>query len=710
MRTLVATGSSRRPYNPEMLTDLVQRAAPALVALALTALVVLMTWPLAANLDRAVTDPGDPYLNTFTIDWVAGSLARGSFDVFDSPLAYPARKSLAFTEHLIGIGVLAIPLYAAGVPPLTTYNILFLAGFVASGMAAWLLTWHITRSQSAAVVAAIAYAFVPYRMGQATHLQHVWSAWLPFALWTLLRLWESPTKRRAAMFTFAVVMLGLSNIHWLLFGGFALVVSAVVLASRSTDRRRFSFLTALSLVIAGVLLLPSLLPYRWVAHEYGMVRTARETLHYSATPSDWLVAPAYNRAWKEAALSHEPERRLFPGFMLIAGTAAALLGVRRFSRAVRFAVVVLGVWVVIGFLGSLGLRFPFHRFLFESVEAFQAIRVPARWAMVSYTAMAVLAGLATLLWRDRRRRATFAVLFCIAFLWEVRTFPIRWYLHPTETAEVYEWMRTLPRGGGVLELPINSLASEYEYTLGATIHRRPIVNGVSGFEPPFHRRISSLAHASPIPDQLISELEAANVKLIVVHADRLGDLEPSTVEFLRRNVAAGRLQTLGRFAHEYRGDFVFIVPPTTRKPDSLDARLTHRADRDSATLDLLAAGAFFPTQKPLVVLDFPPPAYRSVGGLLVSGWAMSPHGIRDVTVLFNNGLVERRAQLLPRPDVEKAYPGIPSSGFRLEFNIRPDEVWKKADLQVRVEDRAGRIALSPQIWFDWLPAGSEDPK
>ncbi|MBA3241938.1 MAG: hypothetical protein H0T60_11990, partial [Acidobacteria bacterium] len=41
------------------------------------------------------------------------------------------------------------------------------------------------------------------------------------------------------------------------------------------------------------------------------------------------------------------------------------------------------IWLVIGFAGSLGVNFFFHSFLFERVPLFQAVRSPARWAMVA---------------------------------------------------------------------------------------------------------------------------------------------------------------------------------------------------------------------------------------------------------------------------------------------------------------------------------------
>jgi hypothetical protein len=41
----------------------------AIVAILFVALSVAMTWPLACGLDRLVAYPGDPYINTWVLDW-----------------------------------------------------------------------------------------------------------------------------------------------------------------------------------------------------------------------------------------------------------------------------------------------------------------------------------------------------------------------------------------------------------------------------------------------------------------------------------------------------------------------------------------------------------------------------------------------------------------------------------------------------------------
>src|SRR5258708_39122308 len=70
------------------------------------------------------------------------------------------------------------------------------------------------------------------------------------------------------------------------------------------------------------------------------------------------------------------------------------------------------LWIAIGVVGSLGLNAFFHTALYHRVQAFQSLRVPARWAMIAYVGLIATGslGVAALL-RDRRggaRAALFA--------------------------------------------------------------------------------------------------------------------------------------------------------------------------------------------------------------------------------------------------------------------------------------------------------------
>jgi hypothetical protein len=436
---------------------------------------IVMTWPLAANLPLAAAHPGDPSITAWMLDWAFYALTHHPTRLFHANIFHPLPYSFAFSENLLGIVLVLAPLLAMKLPLLVIHNLAILLGFAGAGYGAALLGRHITGSMLAGVVGGFFFAFVPWRFTHLTHLQHLWTVWLPLLILAVLRLRERPTNGRAAVLVLCFVMNGLTNLHWLAFGSVAAVVTVMI----ATSSRAFFLRAVAALAIGSVLLAPMLYPY-WRARElYNMRGDAQETLHYSAVPSDWLISSLHNRVYGPHLNDGtvDPERWSFPGVL---GPLLALMGAVAMFRRSRVAVLTGLALIVLGFAGSLGLYTAFGRLLFDYVPLFKGIRVPARWAMIAYLGIAMLASCGAL--AIARRRWTYVVLLALFFV-ELRAAPIRWYLTTGDEPPVYAWLARQKLQGAVLELPADQ-ASTYPYLFWSHIHHQPLINGVSGFKPP----------------------------------------------------------------------------------------------------------------------------------------------------------------------------------------------------------------------------------
>ena len=89
---------------------------------------------------------------------------------------------MAFSEHLLGLSLIATPIIATTGNVLLAYNAAFFLSFPLCAIGAHLLTYQITRRHDLALVAGLAYGFAPYRMAQFAHIQVLSSYWMPFAL------------------------------------------------------------------------------------------------------------------------------------------------------------------------------------------------------------------------------------------------------------------------------------------------------------------------------------------------------------------------------------------------------------------------------------------------------------------------------------------------------------------------------------------------
>ena len=571
-----------------------------LSAIGYLALAIALTWPLAVNLNTAVADHGDPLLNAWIIDWNCHALTHAPLRLFDAPIFHPAKYPLAFSEHMTGVALLVIPFHLAGLGAVTVYNIAILLSFALAGFGAFVLARVITNDTIASLIAGVFFAFVSFKFDHLSHVQIIASGWIPLTLAALLLFWRSGSWRHAMFFAGAFVMNGLTNIYWLLFTAFAVAVTILFLRNFAMKR------LAVALIVAGLVLLPFLWPYHVVSKTYRMSRTSIESMGGSATLGDWLTASPSSLlyGWAEG----RQERRLFPGVLAIALFAFAAFpwGDRRyqlpvagfqlsawqpgtgnrqpatavppmnwrfatlavisaiagcvlvrwhksdvaFMLAVVFAIAaipwrqhvqlaelwVASIWVAIGFIGSLGEHSFLHSFLFRLIEPFRATRTPSRWAIIAYCGLAIWMAVGA----SRLPRLRFALLA----LSIIEVIPsVTWQHVPAQFPPVYAWLAKT-RPACAIELPIGWNETEAYYVLASTTHRVPIMNGVSGFNPPLHEQLSNHAY-----DDAMLDLIAKNGGTVVI-------VHPEAAERARGWVASGRLRELARFPD---GDAVYEI-------------------------------------------------------------------------------------------------------------------------------------------------------
>lgn len=791
----------RRPI--DVRSAAIATARELLIGVFFLTLAVAFTWPLARNLDRAVSDPGDPYLTTWILDWDLHALVHAPLGIFDAPVFHPARQTLAFSENLIGIAVLLLPFKIAGAGPIAINNFALLLGFAFSGYAGSVLCRVAGASTAAAVVGGIFYAFVPFRFDHIAHIQFVWGGWLALVLAALLYFSRMPNARRAALLAGAIVMNGLTNIHQLAFAAVAIVITAVLLASAREEpfERRTWMLFLTSVVTAHLVLIPFLLPYKSVSERYEMKRNPEEVRMGSATWSDWIVATDRSAVYgdTQAAKRASGEHRLFPGLVVLLLAAAALLTARReptvlraaSPRALRWAramdtvlvaaiaityfaltdgrvIVKLGgvrllraewstavtvtlllvviraviavpdvagggtlrqrilasrytsatlaaiLWILTGLVASFGTRSFLHSFLYSKVLMFQSIRVPARWAVVAYVGLAVLAALGVdAALRGRTRRVATAVAVALAALMAYDVHPVArpWFMTAEIGGDVHRWLRDAPFRGAVVELPLTPYGeNEVLAMLAATIHHRPLVNGASGFESPEHRELTELAAQTPIGDGFLVKLRSIGCGLVVVHADRLGALGDTTRQWLAREMAARRLQFVRRFDHETRGDYVFAISGSgddvrrlaaDSRPDPAGRTPLQNAE------GFISSNAVSYNASPFGFVEWPREGTVVARELDVRGWALSPAGIDRVDALIGNGAHRIPCRLVDRQDINAVFPWYDRSrpaAFSLKLSERPRGVGLLTDVQIELHDRAGRTMRLRDVPIVWKSA------
>lgn len=317
------------------------RASYALCAYVAAA--VVATWPLALGLGRDVAwDLGDSVLNMWILSWdveqmrriAGGDLARvASF--FDANIFHPLPLTLAYSEHLLAQAMQIAPLYLLTANPILCYNLLFLSTFALSGLGMYLLVRELTGNPWAAFVAGLIFAFAPYRLAQASHLQVLSSQWMPFVFYGLLRYFETRRVTPLAGAALALVAQNLSSGYYLLF--FAPFVAAfglwqIAMRGLWRDRRVWAHLTAAALVVAAITA-PFLVPYAAVRAQGFVERTLTEVSRFSADVYSYATAFPGQRVWGSSMQAFpKPEGELFPGAVPL---VLALIGLFLWGQAGR---------------------------------------------------------------------------------------------------------------------------------------------------------------------------------------------------------------------------------------------------------------------------------------------------------------------------------------------------------------------------------------
>ena len=283
---------------------------------------------LLANLaTRIMHDEVDPLLIAGILRWNASHIPFTDA-WWQFPIFYPAADVLAFSEHLLGVSVIAAPLDWLTGSSIVAANLTSLATFPLCALAAFALARHLTGSSLAAFVAGLVYGFGPYRMGQLAHVQMLAAQWAPIAILALHLYLETRATRWLALFGAAWLLQAMSNGYALFF--LSVFVGLWMLWFVVLRRQwQTAVSIALTMAVASVPLAPILSKYVAVHARNGFTRGPLEVRAFSADAMGFLCAPFEVSAWGWMRHACVPEGELFPGLVTGLLFVAGFLVLRR---------------------------------------------------------------------------------------------------------------------------------------------------------------------------------------------------------------------------------------------------------------------------------------------------------------------------------------------------------------------------------------------
>jgi F5/8 type C domain-containing protein len=478
-----------------------------MVAAILAALTVAYTWPLVLHVNSAVAhDRGDPLLVTWLLWWSTHHVPlTGAW--WNAPAFYPSPGVFAFSETMLGLAPIAWPIIVLTRSPLLAYNAAFLLSYVLSGLGAYFLGWALTRRQDAAMLAALAFAFAPYRLSHAQHLQLLSAYWMPVAIASLHLYVEAERPRWAVLFAASWLLQALACGYYFFYLTLLTGLWLACLGRRDLTRRGLLVLAAAWLA-AGLVIAPVLFGYEKIQQDYyGFARSPVEIVNYSADVAGlWSVAPE-SLAWSWLRGGAPSESQQFPGATAVLLTATALILALRRRRAEHREVVFYAGAAALMWLLSLGPRPALHGTplgvpgpyaVLAALPGVNGMRVPARLWMVAVVCLSACAALALArIDSPRARRIVFA-LAAAGLL--VDGWPSAIGVMAAPPVRV-----TRVKAAARLGLPIRTTETETMY--GAIAQDRPVFNGYSGYTAPQHPALVDMLDArdSRILDRLAAD-------------------------------------------------------------------------------------------------------------------------------------------------------------------------------------------------------------
>lgn len=512
---------------------------PARLALVLggaTLLALALTWPLAAHFGSALPLGTEevatvPLFNLWTLGWNADRAAALYRGYWDAPIFHPERGAFAFSEPQPATGLAAALLWRL-LPPVAVYNALLLASLAANGVAGWALARRLGLGTSPALAAGAMVESLPFVQQELGVLQLV-ALWGPcWALGAVVALMQSPAMRRAVELGVAVALTWLTCAYYGLFLLALAPAMAVGWLTAAWRDSRWWRAVALAAVVAALLVGPFAMAQRRALSREGFERAPESVRRHSASPGDYLEA-----AWRPlvplpaVGTALEPDDHAFwPGAVKVALAAVGLSGLATRSPR-RRAAISLAALAGVAFVLSLGpwASEATSANALARLPGLAQVRSPFRAAALVQLAVALLAaaGLAHLLerWPGRRWCASLAIGLTLLALLEVRP-PVQ-PLAPLPALDLdlawLEWVERETAADDVLALlPFPEGRSVADY-LGTTQwmywqlrHRRPMVNGYSGFFPPSFKELKATMATFPA-DAALAALAARGVDWILVH-------------------------------------------------------------------------------------------------------------------------------------------------------------------------------------------------
>lgn len=457
-------------------------------------LFVILTWPAITRFNtHFFADQGDGVQNIWNLWWVNQAVTVLHQNPWRTTyLHYPYGTSLVGHTLNPFNGFVAVP-FLQILPLVTVHNAIVAFAFIAGGLTAFLLAYHLSGDYWPSILAGFVFTFSSFHFEHAEgHLQLVSLEWIPLFVLLWLRLIDGPTIGRGVRAALVLFLVLLCDHYYFLY---CVMTGAIVLGwkavrdggvSRLLDRRLVSALTVFVIVSLGTsgVLVGSLL----LSHARDPLVGAHPAVDFSLDAlapfiygGHWRFADLTSAYWLRLSTNYH-ESSVHVGYSVIVLMLYAWLRRRALPTPILnlfallfFVFLILALGPILQFGGKeiLGHRALLPYALLQKLLPFLSVSgVPIRMmVMVTLSAAVISAFGFGLLWRGTRRDRGWAIALAVLLFVEYLPKPI-----PTVRTQMPEYVRVLrdlPGADGVLDtISPETLSLAYQ-----AMHEKPLAFG-----------------------------------------------------------------------------------------------------------------------------------------------------------------------------------------------------------------------------------------
>lgn len=371
----------------------------------LAALVIF--YPITLHIGTVTPASGfnlsDLYQNLWDIWWVKYAIFNLHTNVFYTKLLFwPVGSNLAYETLAPLNGIVSAPFQVFGV--VFAYNLMYIFGFVLSGVLMFVLANYLTKNSYAAAISGFIFTFSAFHIAQSYHIHYIEIGWAPLFLYFFLKLINEKMDYKniigmSVAFALSTLMGNIEQTIMLFLLFLFMVITYAIY--RETRGRIFSTKFISSIVVFAVL---AFLIGSWnfvpllnaVLHPGGLkvansLYSRFDAIAWSISPGSFVLPSFYNGIFYKIGISSEMYAIYSPDpiekIAYIGFTVLVLMS---------FAIIIYGKkmlpWIVgalIFALLSLGPPFGLYQ-IYHALPVISIIPAPGRFEMITSMFIAIL--------------------------------------------------------------------------------------------------------------------------------------------------------------------------------------------------------------------------------------------------------------------------------------------------------------------------------